>query len=426
MESEILQLTIDTTAYPPSSETQGIIIRYSQFENLKNKKYIEPHFRFGITALPNSTNHHLQLYCTIPEVGGVLRGFVLYFNTIDKITNAERVLLNKELHNHDLGANDHSITIKNDSVVFDFYFSDSMPFKESYPLKLTFNEFQNFLNSAKQTLIKYEACEIPGILPTSKFEKWTIVNNDQIKESYFVNRKKRIYEIIDKIGHLEKEQVYKLILRAPLLEHDLNGILKTTIPEYKIGKKAIIKSIDEFIGSNSYSSYGLNGRIYTNLIRIKNEELKLPDSFFYYSSQELGYKNFTIEKMESKYADWTNQLKDKNEICNLLTEITLDQDQIEKYYRFILRYPTILFEIKEILVNFQSQNSRVILRNIINSKLDSNLSNENILGFFYSDYIKGKMKVFNIKNEYYDKIREITFIEKTEKRLLEEINKYKE
>ena len=33
-------LTIDTTAYPPSSETQGIIIRYAQLKIKKMKNQI--------------------------------------------------------------------------------------------------------------------------------------------------------------------------------------------------------------------------------------------------------------------------------------------------------------------------------------------------------------------------------------------------
>lgn len=379
---------------------------------------LEPNFTFGITALPNSSDHFLQLFCTIPEMEGVLRGFVEYFNTLEQIAKAEKALASPSLHNHGLGANDQSVFISGDFVEFDYYFKDSMPFKEHYPLKLTINQFRNFLNAAKDTLQKYESCQIPGLLPNSKFDTWSIVNNNNVDQSYFNERKSRIHLLLDKIGYNEKDRMFNLMVKAPLLEQDLNSMLKSEIPNTSIGRLAIVRSMKEFLEWERYSGYELKGRVYTNLIRIKIEQLKLPESFIYYASEQLGHKGFTVNELESIFGGWAEQLNNREGIEAIAKEISNDKYFIDKYYHFIERYPTVLFETKAILTGFKSLYSRSILKNIISSKFNSKSSNESILGFFYRDLIKAKMIELNISEEFYDVIRAKTYDEISEEQLI--------
>lgn len=242
---------------------------------MKKVKNIEPKFRFGILVSPNFSTHTLQLFCTRPEMEGVLREFVQYFNTIEKIENAEKTIENPKLQGHSLGANDHTILVKSETAEFDFYFKDSLFFKDYYPLVLTISQFKSFLQAAKDTLAQYESCQLPGLLPNSKFDTWTIVENNDVNESYFEERNSKLGQLINKLEYDEEKIIIELLIKYPLLESDLRDILMTNVLDSNIGKRAVIKSLNEFIDRRGYSGYELKGRVNTNLIRIKIEDLEL-------------------------------------------------------------------------------------------------------------------------------------------------------
>src|SRR5688572_3065308 len=92
------------------------------------------------------------------EVGHILDGFMHYFDTSQKIEQAIKILNNPGLEYRNLGANDDSIQIETDSVIFDNYMYDKSgtQLESSYPFTLSLADFRKFLDSAYLFALKYE------------------------------------------------------------------------------------------------------------------------------------------------------------------------------------------------------------------------------------------------------------------------------
>ncbi len=116
------------------------------------------------------------------------------FYTLLKVDQSlERVWkVYNEDSNCNLGDNEFSIDVRKEFVIFDLLWDKSDDvLQEYYPLKILTNEFVQFLSELKSFMVKFESCQIPGIITESKLDTWSCVPNEYIKDEWWEQQKSK-------------------------------------------------------------------------------------------------------------------------------------------------------------------------------------------------------------------------------------------
>jgi len=116
------------------------------------------------------------------------------FYTLPKVDQSlERVWkVYNEDSNCNLGDNEFSIDVSKEFVIFDLLWDKSDDvLQEYYPLKILTNEFVQFLSELKSFMVKFESCQIPGIIRESKLDTWSCVPNEYIKDDWWEQQKSK-------------------------------------------------------------------------------------------------------------------------------------------------------------------------------------------------------------------------------------------
>lgn len=143
---------------------------------------------FGISIIQHNAIRGIGCYTYPPYIGQILNRFMYIFSSLEKVESSinriNRVLDQNDRDN--LGDNDFSVEINKDFVTFDLHWDKSDdPLEPYYPLKIPSEEFLHFLFELRDFIVKYESCQIPGIIPESKLDSWVAVPKEFVKEEWW-------------------------------------------------------------------------------------------------------------------------------------------------------------------------------------------------------------------------------------------------
>ena len=132
----------------------------------------------------NDRGHHATAFWFEPEE---TKELLLYYNSFMQNSKRVNLLINKikeqsqlEEPSEDLGENETSIIIKDGMAVLNAEYISGIP-----ETKVALVDLVNFLNLYHKWLLKYESCQIHGIIPQSNLDTWSCVPNEYIKPEYW-------------------------------------------------------------------------------------------------------------------------------------------------------------------------------------------------------------------------------------------------
>lgn len=138
----------------------------------------------------NDRGHHTTAFWFEPEE---IKELLLYYNSFMQSSKRVNVLINKikeqsdlEYPSEDLGENETSLMIKGGMAVLNAEYISGIP-----ETKIDIIYLVDFLNLYHEWLLKYESCQIPGIIPKSKLATWSCVPNEYVKPEYWELLKKQ-------------------------------------------------------------------------------------------------------------------------------------------------------------------------------------------------------------------------------------------
>ena len=136
----------------------------------------------------SATKRSIGFFSTPAHYSVIINRFMHIFSTIEKIEYSllriKTVMMTGKTDN--LGDNDFFVDVSNEHITFDLLWDKSDDdFAKYYPLKIETREFVELLEELKSFMIKYEACQIPGLIPSSKLDTWSCVPNEYVKPEYW-------------------------------------------------------------------------------------------------------------------------------------------------------------------------------------------------------------------------------------------------
>jgi len=342
---------------------------------LTNK--IKTEFYVGVIVTEN--NNGIVVYSNIKYVQHILSDFIQFFNTSSKIISAKNSLNESKTKDIFLGANDYSIKLSQDKIEFDLLFDkEGLLFEENYPLKLTIETFNDFLNKVESFLIKYENCKLPGLIPPEKYSDFSVVPNEYINPAFFKKEIDSFDSILNSISHQQqRDSIYKLFKTSPLLKNELEELISQRHLNDNIELEILNNCLEEITLTGKYSG-GLKSRFNSKLINNRLKEYGLPDSIIYFTYESLGYKDFQLHEIETLFKTWKDKIEDVELIKLELNKIEINEHQ-NQFIQLFKRYPNLLIRLEELNIKYDENIVKKIIREQLSNKVESKNSSEKLI-----------------------------------------------